>query len=143
MLHYPFGHLRGCDAHPGHYFLQYRYHEIDAAGVHAAYFKFENQTGTAAAQASQNFYGFLNAFWIIIVTALGLGLLWLALTHFLPRRISQIAHVAAAVVLIALGFIIIFAWSAYFIGDVDSLIQTTGGESRLLSSPSWWLSSSS
>lgn len=84
-----------------------------SAGVHAAYFGFENVTGTAHTIGATNFYGFLNAFWIVIVTALGLGLLWMAVVHIVPRLVPKIAPIAAAVCLIALGIIILVASSAY------------------------------
>lgn len=82
------------------------------AGVHAAYFAFENQTGAAAATLASDYYGFLTAFWALVVTALGLGIVWMAVVHFIPRLAPMIAHVAAAVCLVALGIIILVAGSA-------------------------------
>jgi glucan phosphoethanolaminetransferase (alkaline phosphatase superfamily) len=76
---------------------------LNSDGLNNAYFNFVATPTNPITTSSTDYYGFQTAFWATVVTAFGLGLIWLAWVHLFPRLAPHTAFVLAILSLIALG----------------------------------------
>lgn len=83
-------------------------------GLNNAYFNFVATPTNPITTSSTDYYGFQTAFWATVVTAFGLGLIWLAWVHLFPRLAPHTAFVLAILSLIALGVLTLVVPSNFF-----------------------------
>jgi hypothetical protein len=102
-----------------------------ADAINTAYYHFTGTAADPATASSDDYYGFQNTFWAVILTSLGLGLIWLAIVHIVPRLAPHIAHILAILTLIAVGVLTLVVSSKYLWHN--SVTSTTTAPGRLSS----------